>query len=126
MTQTRLDTHWHLDLSWYEENDCSLFALAQVYFCPKCSKNMKKGIDTAEVIETISGCCGKGSGYFKINTPVLAMVFQIFLKNENSPLSLEELAKELSLRHSQASSLTPERLERILKTDKYYGLKPAH
>lgn len=126
MTEAGANTRWHLDLNWYQENGCSLFALVQAYFCPACAKKVKKETQAAEVIETISTCCSRYPGFFKPNAPILTTVFQIFLKNGNSPLSLEELAQELALHHPQALRLTPGRLERILMSDNYYGLRPAH
>ena len=119
------DTKWHLDLNWHQENGCSFSALAEVYLCPDCLKTVKMETEAEKVIETISLCCGNKPGFFKASTPVLATVFQIFLRNANKPLSLEELSKEVALRRPQVPPLPPERLERILMSDNYYGLRPA-
>ena len=117
------DNRWNIDLDWYDKNGCSFFAVAQGYFCPKCSKKIKSTPSAGEVIQTISGCCSRYSGFFKPNAPVLSTVFQIFLKNGNQPLDVDDLSKELALRRVQPA-IPAERLERILRTDNYYGLRP--
>lgn len=126
MSEHPQNERWFIDLKWHKENDCSLFAVAQDYLCPRCRRKFKKEIEEPKIIETISSCCSQKPGFFKVNTPILTMVFRTFLANSNQPLDLEELAGELARHRGEFSPVvSPQTLSRLLKSDRYYGLRPA-
>jgi hypothetical protein len=128
MTEEKSTQRWFIDLDWLEQHHRSFPALAQGCLCAKCAKKRKgsEPISPAELISTIEGCCGKASDFISDSLPVLESVFRLFLANGNKPLSLEELSKQLAKRRSAESHRTSvEILSRLLRDERYYGLRQA-
>jgi hypothetical protein len=128
MTEEKLVQHWFIDLDWLEQHHRSFLALAQDCLCAKCAKKRKGSELTspAELISTIKSCCGKASGFISDELPVLESIFRLFLANGNQPLSLEELSKQLAKRLGGESPRTSvDILSRLLRDERYYGLRQA-
>ena len=122
-------TRWFIDPNWYQQNNRSLYFLAQGYLCPKCAKQLKaKGKETSlsKLLSNIKGCCSHDPGYITERSPILESIFRIFLANGNQPLDLDELGKQLSeWRGGDIYRTSAEALSRLIETDQYYGLRQA-
>ena len=120
-------TRWCIDFDWYQQNKRSLLVLAQSYLCPKCAKklNVEAGEPSIKtLLKTIQGCCSHAPDYIHDQLPIMESVFRLFLANGNKPLELEELGNQLSERRGGDTYRTSvEILPRLLKKDRYYGLK---
>ena len=120
-------TRWFIDPNWYQQNNRSLYFLAQGYLCPKCAKQLKaKGKETSlsKLLSNIKDCCSHAPRYITEQSPVLESIFRIFLANGNQPLDLDELGKQLSeWRGGDIYRTSTEALSRLLETDQYYGLR---
>ncbi|MFH1639777.1 MAG: hypothetical protein ABIB93_05650 [Chloroflexota bacterium] len=77
------------------------------------------------ILETIASCCSRDGSFINEYTSLLAGVFRIFLSNRNQPVTLEELAKEMKRCRGGKGGVSPEVLDRILRSDRYYGLQPV-
>jgi hypothetical protein len=95
--------------------------------CPKCRKQLKAGeaeISTDDLLSTIKDCCSQTPGFITHRLPILECIFRLFLANNNQPLDLEELGKQLSQwRGGDAYCTSAEVLSRLLENDQYYGLR---
>ena len=118
---------WSIALDWYQQNNRSLFALAQGCLCPKCRKQLKAGegeISADDLLSTIRDCCSKTPEFITHKLPILESIFRLFLANSNQPLDLEELGKQLSQwRGGDTYHTSAEILSRLLENDQYYGLR---
>jgi hypothetical protein len=127
MTDDKSTQRWFIDLAWLEQHNRSL--LAQGCLCSKCLKKQKGDSETispAELISSIKNCCGKASDFITDKLPILESVFRILLANGNQPLSLEELSKQLAKRRAGDTQRTSvEILSRLLRDERYYGLRQA-
>jgi len=118
-----LREQWHLDLDWYKTNGCSFFALSQESLCPKCRRRLKREAKAEDIMKAVAGCCSEKKDYITAAMPVMSAVFRYFLANNNQPVELETLAKELSERRGTTAGSSPLVLRRLLLNDRYYGLK---
>lgn len=120
---------WFIDLDWYQQNNRSISALVQGCLCAKCRKQLsaeEKEITEAELLATIKDCCSHAPEFITGQLPILESVFRFFLANGNQPLTLEELGEQLSeQRGGDIARTSEEILSRLLKSDQYYGLRPA-
>ena len=127
ITAEQTKTHWFIDPNWYEQNNRSLYFLAQGYLCPKCAKRLKaKGKKTSlsKLLSNIKDCCSHTPGYITEQSPILESMFRIFLANGNQPLDLDELGKQLSeWRGGDIYRTSTETLTRLIENDQYYGLR---
>ncbi len=114
-----------ISLDWHRENGSSLSTLAETYLCPKCRKKFTGRSEASKVIQNIANCCSQSRDFFDRNAPALSTVFKIFLAGGNEPLYIEELAHQLAKRRGETNpSISPPVLERLLRNDRYYGLRP--
>ena len=127
ITAEQTKTRWFIDPNWYEQNNRSLYFLAQGYLCPKCAKQLKaKGKETSlsKLLSNIKDCCSHAPGYITEQSPILESIFRIFLANGNQPLDLDELGKQLSeWRGGDIYRTSIETLTRLIENDQYYGLR---
>ena len=108
---------WFIALDWYQQNNRSLFVLAQSYLCPKCAKEM--GEEGQEFTS-------HAPSFITDQVPILESIFRLFLATDNQPLDLEELGKQLGeWRGGDTYRTSPEILSRLLDNDHYYGLQEA-
>jgi hypothetical protein len=114
-------------MNWYQEQGRSFPLLATSRLCPSSQKKKIPKSETA-LLNTIRQCCSKWEGFFDPNTPLLELIFRLFLANGNSPLSLQEIKDKLQQRLSDTSGprdLSIHKLKRIIDYDCYYGLRPT-
>ena len=137
-----------IDMQWYEQSGRSFRAMAQGRFCPSCQA--KVGESTEERVPTVDkksnkvvyevremqygeqpmavirSCCSKQRNYITPETPVIEAIYRVFLANGNQPATLERVREQLgdwiSLR-DRPHAYAPEVIERLLASDKRYGLR---
>jgi len=115
---------WFIDLDWYQQSNCSFFALAQGCLCPKCQERLKGEISAVDLLTTIKDCCSETPNFITGKLPILESIFRLFLANGNQPLDLEELGRQLSeWRGGDTYRTSTEILSRLLASDQYYGLR---
>ncbi|MFC1907648.1 hypothetical protein ACFLW8_06145 [Chloroflexota bacterium] len=119
--------HWFLDIDWYQQNNRSLFTLAQHCLCYNCRERLEvseSNDSTPELLAAIKGCCSQDPDFITSRLPILESVFRLILANGNCPLELEELGNQLRERLGGDTYRTsPEMLSRLLDNDRYYGLR---
>ena len=137
-----------IDMRWYDEHNRSFKVMAQARFCSPCKE--KIGTETKERVPTINqqtgrvvyetrsvpyganpfaiirSCCLKSKGYITTETPVLEAIFRIFLAYSNQPADAETIREKLAEwipLSSKPHNYEPEFLEKIIRSDNYYGLR---
>ena len=124
LTTDQAKQRWYIDLDWYQQNNRSFTALAQRYLCPKCHEQFKGEMSASELLATIKDCCSKTPGFITRELPILDNIFRLFLANGNQPFDVEELGSRLNeLRGGDTYRTSPEILPRLLKSDRFYGLR---
>jgi hypothetical protein len=125
MSAEQSHTRWFIDLDWYHRNNRSFHMLAQRHLCPECTKKLgAKGADISEdeLFKAIKDCCSHSSDFITEQLPILESIFCVLLANDNQPLNLEEMGKQLSERRGgDAYRTSPEIMSRLLQRDQYYG-----
>ena len=114
-----------IDLSWYKEQERSFVLLATSRLCPSSQKKKLPKTDTA-IFSTMKQCCSKSEDFITAELPLAECIFRLFLANGNKPLSLEQIQTRLQQRWSDISGsrdLSLPKLQRILDSDRFYGLR---
>lgn len=125
ITAKQIGPGWFIDLDWYQKSHRSFLAMAQSCLCAKCRDKLKGDAPAAELVATIKDCCSRTPGFISRELPVLESIFRLLLANGNQPLDLEELGRQLSEWRGNTYRTSPQVLSRLLKSDHYYGLRPA-
>ncbi|MCK4368783.1 MAG: hypothetical protein KAV68_03860 [Dehalococcoidales bacterium] len=126
MTNDQPVGRWFIDLDWLEQNNRSFLVLARGCLCPKCRERLGEGkgeISAADLLANIRDCCSQTPGFITDRLPILESVFRLFLANGNQPLDLEELGEQLSEWRGDTRRTSVEVLSRLLKNERYYGLR---
>jgi len=104
-----VDTLFHIDFDWWQENDANWRIFLQGYLCEKHQQFFKDQTEkviidavdpeTAEV-KQVDGIlfelmthCAKQPGFIDDNMPLVAKIFRIFLANGNQPLTSSQLSE---------------------------------
>lgn len=106
-----LDTPFHIDFAWWQENDTNWRIFLQGYLCEKHQEMFKDYQDdvvidaidpaTAEVRQVdgllyeLTHHCARQPGFINANMPLIAKMFRVFLSNGNQPLSSTELSEQV-------------------------------
>ncbi len=121
------EPRWFIDLDWYQQNNRSFATLAERCLCSDCRERLKVESGEAsagDLLTAIRDCCSKASEYITGGLPILESAFRLLLASGNQPLGLEELREQLSERRGgDAYRTSGEVLPRLLKSDRYYGLR---
>jgi len=126
MTDAQPGSRWFIDLDWLEQNNRSFLVLAQGCLCSRCRERLgesKGEISAADLISNIRDCCSQTPEFITDRLPVLESIFRLFLANGNQPLELEELVKQLSEWRGDSRRTPAEVLSRLLRNERYYGLR---
>jgi hypothetical protein len=126
MTDAQPGPRWFIDLDWLEQNNRSFLVLAQGCLCSRCRERLgesKGEISAADLISNIRDCCSQTPEFITDRLPVLESIFRLFLANGNQPLELEELVKQLSEWRGDSRRTPAEVLSRLLRNERYYGLR---
>ncbi len=131
-----VDTKFHIDMEWWEENQRDIRVYIRDMLCPECRMAYEAGGSSDEVdwVDEQTGevnrvdslwhslrtCCSKRPNYITPNMPIVEAVFRTFLANGNKPLSVNELYELLDRR-------PPQILLRILTAGPVYmGIRPVY
>jgi hypothetical protein len=123
------EPRWAIDPGWFEANNRSMLALVKSGLCSKCRKRLDSGgkwgsLD--DLMTAVRECCSNEPDYITGELPIMESVFRLFLANGNQALDLIELGRQLSERRGVDTYRTSvEILSRLLKYDKYYGIRPV-
>lgn len=134
LVKPTLDTCFHIDFDWWENNDRDWRVYLRSNLCPE-HKEAFEGIDadervdwvdpdTAEV-QRVDGLqhvlishCAKQPGFITEHSTLVDAVFRLFLSNGNSPLNAVELGEELGRQPNVI-------LRTLSGTRVYRGLRPC-
>jgi len=123
----QLKTRWFIDLDWYQQHSRSFVTLAREYLCPNCAQRWateKKQLSAEVLLTNIRDCCSHVPGFINDRLPVLESAFRLLLANNNQPIELEELGRQLSeLRGGDTYRTSADILFRLLSKDTYYGFR---
>lgn len=143
-------TRYAIDTSWFEENHFSFDDFARSRMCESCLgrlgeeteerytvfdkktgrasfdfRKVRYGADPAKVIRD---CCSKKKEYILPDMPTLEVVFRVLLANANAPMMLDHVREQLQEwcpgGGCQWLLLPPEGLERLVRHDAHYGIRP--
>ncbi len=133
-TRPTVQTHFHIDFSWWQNRDRDWRVFLQSLLCPEHQQmyaelpddHLVDFIDpaTAEV-QRVDGLqhilithCAKVEGFISPHTTLVDAIFRIFLANGNAPMTPLELA--------QLSGRAPDLILRVLTGETIYrGLRPV-
>lgn len=134
MLRPTIETKFHIDMDWWEEQGRNLRFHLHSRLCPDCRAIYSSYEDagdvdwvddlTAEVTRvdalrhTLRTCCGTKPDYITEDMPFAEAIFRVFLANGNSPLTPLELNQMLDRR-------PPTTILRMLTQARTYnGIKP--
>jgi hypothetical protein len=97
-----LDTRFHIDFDWWEEQGRNLRVYLQSQLCPQCRVEHANqppeeidwvSLDTGEVRQVdilwyvVRTHCSQQPDYITEHTPLTTAIFRIFVANDNTPLT---------------------------------------
>ena len=131
MNNDELKPLFTIDLGWYQEAGRSFSALARSRLCPACQKKHPPihSRTDSELLDAIRDCCSHKEGFITPYMPLLEMIFRILLANGAQPMGLEEIQELLRRKlntFGEFRDTSTEILERLIKGDDYYGLRPVN
>ncbi len=117
---------YFIDMKWYEESgrsfqqmlDSRMPGAAPHEDKPKGKRKKAPEINKVDVT--------KIEGFITPSLPIKEAVFRLLLVNNNQPMDVAQISKELvakGLGGAGLRDLSPAALDRILSTNQYYGLK---
>ncbi len=129
------DTKFHIDYDWWETNNRNFRLYLRDQLCDECRERFSNHSntenvdwvdpDTGEVRQTdaLREClrtrCANDPEYINERLPLVAACFRIFLANNNTPLSSNELNQLLPWKSSDT-------ILKVLRGDQnYLGIRPA-
>jgi len=128
-----LDTKFHIDFDWWNEQGKSLRVTLASHLCAACHKkhadDAPQAMDwvdpqTGEVKQvdvlwhTLRTCCSQQKGFITPQTPLTTAVFLSLVANDNTPMTPVELHQMLAPRSADLI------LRTIGRRQIYYGIKP--
>jgi hypothetical protein len=141
--------HYHIDVSWFDENNLSFPDVVRGRMCDACRAKMGTEVDEripvfdkatgkmqfenrqstfgSDPIRVIREHCGRSKAYITRDMPTLEAVFRTLLANGNDPMTLEEVREHLTEwcpgGGCQWLLLPVETLDRLVDNDAHYGLR---
>jgi hypothetical protein len=108
LVKPTLDTLFHIDFDWWQENDSNWRIFLRSFLCPHhqeafAAEDEDIRIDavdpeTAEVkavdgiLHTLVTHCAREEDFLSANVPLIAKLLRVFLSNGNQPLSPKQLS----------------------------------
>lgn len=143
--------YYHVDPSWFAESNLSFEAVVHARMCDSCRAKLGTVVEErAPVFDKVTGRmqfevrridygsdplkvirehCGRAKNYIHRDLPTLEAVFRIFLANGNTPMTLEHVREQLAEwcpgGGCQWLLLPLETVDRLVQSDRYYGLRQA-
>ncbi|MGQ9554385.1 MAG: hypothetical protein ACUVWR_09755 [Anaerolineae bacterium] len=132
-TKPTVDSRFHIDLDWWEEQRRNFRVELLSHLCRECrdsfgsyyNDEMIDWVDpeTGEVRRvdglwhSLQSCCSQKGSFLSVDTSLATAVFRLFLANGNQPLSPVEIWQRLARRD-------PDTILRLLvKGRPYYGIR---
>ncbi len=130
-----LDTKFHIDYDWWDQNNRNFRLYLRDQLCDECRERFSNHIDTENVdwvdpdtgevrqTDALREClrtrCANDPEYINERLPLVAACFRIYLANNNTPLSPNELNQLLPWRSAET-------ILKVLRGDQnYLGIRPA-
>jgi hypothetical protein len=131
-----VDTSFHIDLKWWENQGRDIRILIRELLCDECKEAYSGPVseladvdwvdeETGQVARVdalwhaLRTCCGSRPDFVSPSTPIVEAVFRTFLANGNRPLSIREL-------HGLIDRRPPQTLLRMLTGGQIYlGIRPV-
>lgn len=127
VTVERDNAHWAIDIAWLEEHGRAFPAMAERCLCGKCRKRLRseaEPVATDGLLDAAKECAAHSDNYITGGLPILESIFRLFLAEGNKPFDLIELGRRLSERRGVDTYRTSvEILSRLLRDDRYYGIR---
>lgn len=134
LVKPRLDTPFHIDFDWWQQNDRDWHVYLRSFLCPEhqesfAQMDIEEKVDwidpeTAEV-QSVDGLqhvlithCARQPSFITQQTSLVDSIFRTFLANGNTPLTAEELSLQLG-RDAQTI------LRTISSKRVYKGIRPC-
>jgi len=129
-----IDTKFHIDFDWWQEQGRSLDAYLISRLCPECKQKYNESapelIDWVDpysgevrrlpaLWETVRSCCSQHPDYITPQTPLTYAVFLTFVACDNKPLTPVELHEQLPYRPAAMI------LRTLAGHQIYYGIRPV-
>lgn len=112
LVKPTLDTPFHIDFSWWSQNDREWRVYLRSLLCPEHQETFAQinsdeqldwvDPDTAEV-RRVDGLqhvllshCAQQEGFLDEHTALVEAIFRLFLKSGNAPMSVKDLAERLN------------------------------
>ncbi len=143
------DTQYAIDRDWFEQHNFVFEECAQARMCESCLQRVDEEVEErytvfdqktgrasfdirrarygADPLRVIRDDCSKKRNYITPDMPTLEAVFRVLLANGNTPMRLadvrEQLAEWCPGGGCQWLLLPGEQLERVIRNDKFYGIR---
>ena len=111
LVRPTLDTTFHIDYEWWDRSDRDLDVYLRSHLCPEHQETLNEADarelvdhvdpDTAEVTQmdriedVLISHCARQAEYLTRQTSLVNAIFRVFLSNQNTPLSPQQLADQL-------------------------------
>ncbi|HNS02842.1 MAG TPA: hypothetical protein PKM78_10730 [Anaerolineae bacterium] len=134
-TRPTIDTKFHIDYEWWQTSGRSVRLYLLEQLCDECKQRFAThretetvdwvNPDTGEVTEEdallqcLKQMCAQKPDFIDERVPLTAAVFRIFLINDNTPLSCQELHKTITWKLPEMI------LSTLTGRTTYLGLRPA-
>ncbi|MHB0869639.1 MAG: hypothetical protein ACYC66_10245 [Chloroflexota bacterium] len=143
------EVRYFVDPQWYEERGLVFSAVAQGRLCYSCAGKLGSFVEerypvidpktkrvtfefrrvpyATNPLPIIRDCCSRARDYITPETPLVEAIFRVFLANGNQPMTVaavrEHLLTYLPEMAALRSDYPVELLERLIRTDRAYGLR---
>ncbi len=143
-------TPYHIDESWFEENDFSFKSFVQSRMCSECQARLGEEVEERYTVlnkktgratfdfrkvpygsspaAVIRDCCSKKKDYILPDMATLEAVFRVYLAHGNQPMPLDHVREQLGDwcpgGGCQWLILPMASLERLVQNDRFYGIRP--
>ncbi len=111
LVRPTLETAFHIDYQWWERADRDLDVYLRSHLCPEHQEKLNEADareqvdhvdpETAEVTQldriedVLISHCARQAEYLTRQTSLVNAIFRVFLSNQNTPMSPEQLGEQL-------------------------------
>lgn len=130
-----IDTKFKIDFDLWKDKGRDFRVILHSHLCPECRKTYSNyqdakdidwiDINTAEVRrvdglwQALRSHCSHQPDYISSSTPLTSAIFRVFLSNENTPLSPQEIYEILGRKDA------PTILRLLTSSEQYKGIRPV-
>ena len=143
------DTQYAINTDWFEQQNFVFEEYTQARMCDACLPRAEEEVEErytvfdqktgrasfdirrarygADPMRVIRDDCSKKRNYITPDMPTLEAVFRVLLANGNAPMRVAEVREQLAEwcpgGGCQWLLLPAEQLERVIRNDKFYGIR---